>query len=498
LLLKNFHNLLKFKDKLVKKLFRNLSNEEDEDESNSPATPTIKQPRLLTAVDQATQRNWGLAVNGRLDPSGKEGIAIHLRIPISDAEGLECPICREKERKKQQLFRPIRIGAPFLLGTAIPTLLEAMPPLKGGQEPRPLEGRRLITFTDSRQGTARFAVKLQQESERDYVRSLLYHSLVASAKLVDPGKIQKVKSEIQALEPLIRVNPVLHNMLEQKRQELAQLQAPPLGRLTWEEAENKLLGSDDFHRWLLPALKEFTFDQLSDRLLVRLCLLREFFLRPKRLFSLEGLGLVQLHYLGLVKSEPPAVMKQRGVKSEEWRILLQVTVDNILRSSSPPIAATSDVIRWFGYASRSSILLPPGGNKINKIQRAWPSTSSHQAKRNRLIRLLGHVFHLNIDDAEQRGQLEEMLIAVWEAIRPLLSQTENGFQLELEKQAVLTEVREAWFCPMTRRLLPVAFRETTPYLPALPAPSTLARCQRVEMRRMPGWNRIRKYKHYGR
>ena len=95
------------------------------------------------------------------------------------------------------------------------------------------------------------------------------------------------------------------------------------------------------------------------------------------------------------------------------------------------------------------------------------------------------MFRLDIDNAEQRGQIDEMLIAIWDGIRPLLSQTENGFQLELEKQAVLTEVREAWFCPMTRRLLPVAFRETTPYLPALPAPDALARCQRVAMPRVP-------------
>lgn len=460
------------------------SEDESEDETETPTEPTAKQPRLLTRFDQATQRNWGLAPDGRLDLSGKIGIAVHLRIPASKDDGLECPICREKERKKQ-LFRPVRIGAPFLLGTAIPTLLEAMPSLTEGQEPRPLDGRRLITFTDSRQGTARFAAKLQQESERDYVRSLLYHSLIASAQPADSAQIKKIQSEINALEPLVRTSPVLHGLLEQKRQELAKLEAPPLGRLTWEEAENKLFGSDDFYRWLLPALKELTFGLLSDRLLVKLCLLREFFLRPKRQFSLEGLGLVQLRYPALEKADAPAVMKQRGVKPEEWRALLQVTVDNILRSSSPPIAVAPDVVRWFGYSSRPSALLPPSGNKIKDIQRSWSSTNSRWAKRNRLIRLLGHVFRLDIDDAEQRGQIDEMLIAIWDSIRPLLSQTENGFQLELDKQAVLTEVREAWFCPMTRRLLPAAFRETTPYLPALPVPDALGRCQRVVMPRVP-------------
>ena len=391
----------------------------------------------------------------------------------------------QRKRAQSNLFRPVRIGAPFLLGTAIPTLLEAMPSLTEGQEPRPLDGRRLITFTDSRQGTARFAAKLQQESERDYVRSLLYHSLIASAQPTASAEIAKIQVDIAKLEQAVKLVPDLKEMLARQRQKLAKLEAPPLGRLTWEEAENKLFGSDDFHRWLLPALKELTFGLLSDRLLVRLCLLREFFLRPKRQFSLEGLGLVQLCYPALEKADTPAVMKPRGVKPEEWRVLLQVTVDNILRSSSPPIAVAPDAVRWFGYSSRPSVLLPPSGNKIKDIQRSWPSANSRWAKRNRLIRLLGHVFRLDIDDAEQRGQIDEMLFAIWDSIRPLLSQTENGFQLELDKQAVLTEVREAWFCPMTRRLLPVAFRETTPYLPVLPAPEALTRCQRVAMPRVP-------------
>jgi DEAD/DEAH box helicase domain-containing protein len=375
----------------------NITDDEGEESATTPSAPTMQQPRLLTRVDHATQQNWGLNADGRLDSSGLTGISVHLRFP--GEKGLECAVCGDRERERA-LFRPVRVGAPFLLGVAIPTLLEAMPPLIEGQEPRSLNGRRLITFTDSRQGTARFAAKLQQESERDYVRSLLYHSLIASAQPADSAQVKKIQSEIKALEPLAPANPALRGLLEQKRQELTKLEAPPLGRLKWEEAENKLLGADDFHRWLLPALKDLTFGLLSDRLLVKLCLLREFFLRPRRQFSLEGLGLAQLCYPALEKANPPAVMQQRGVKPEEWRALLQVTVDNILRSSNPPIAAARDVVRWFGYSSRSSVLLSPGANKIKDIQRAWPSTRSSQAKRNRLIRLLGHVFRLDVGDAE--------------------------------------------------------------------------------------------------
>jgi hypothetical protein len=281
-------------------------------------------------------------------------------------------------------------------------------------------------------------------------------------------------------------NPALTALLDQQRQELARLQAPSIGRLGWEEAKNRLLGADDFTRFLLPELRDLTFGQLPDRQLAHLCLLREFFLRPKRQFSLEGLGLIHLYYPRLDQAQPPAVMRQRGVTSEAWRSLLQVALDFFVRTGSPSVQAPYDLMRWLGYPGRPSLLVPPGQPITNrKVQRAWPSTHSPWAGRNRLIRLLGYTFGLASDDAEQALQIDELLVAVWDGIRPLLSQTEGGFQLDLDREAVLSQVREAWICPVTRRLLPVSFRTITPYLPALPASEALAHCQPVAMPRLP-------------
>lgn len=462
-----------------------LEDDDDEAQESDQNSPLVAQPRLITRSEDASTRDWGLLSDGQLDPSGQRGIPVHLRLPEKD--GLACPVCREKERDRI-LFGPVRVGAPFLLSTAIPVLLDAMPPLKASQEPRPLDGRRLISFTDSRQGTARFAAKLQQESERDHVRSLLYHHLAASAEKPNAEEIEQLQQTIKNLEPVVAANPALQPLLDEQRGKLAQLTDPPIGRLTWQDAENKILSSEDFQRWLLPSLKELTFGLLADeRQLVRLCLLREFFVRPRRQFSLEGLGLVQLCYpkLDQAQLQLPAILQQRGVKPDEWRALLQVAVDYFIRSGNPAIAAPPDVIRWLGYPGRPSVLLAPGQLKGRKIQRAWPSVGSPQAKRNRLIRLLGYVFKLDLEATGPAMQLEEILKALWEGVRPLLSQTEYGFHLELDKQAELVEVREAWFCPVTRRLLPVTFRAITPYLPSAPVPDRLALCEPVEMPRLP-------------
>ncbi|MCY1354065.1 hypothetical protein D9M69_404240 [compost metagenome] len=59
----------------------------------------------------------------------------------------------------------------------IGALLEFCPPdpMPTG---KPFQGRKLISFTDSRQGTARIAVKLQQDSERNRIRGLIYQRLL--------------------------------------------------------------------------------------------------------------------------------------------------------------------------------------------------------------------------------------------------------------------------------------------------------------------------------
>jgi len=77
-----------------------------------------------------------------------------------------CPHCSPAGRKGSELIWPLRFGAPFILGNAAPILLEGVEPAKAeAGEKLPSAGRRLLSFTDSRQGTARMAAKLQIESE---------------------------------------------------------------------------------------------------------------------------------------------------------------------------------------------------------------------------------------------------------------------------------------------------------------------------------------------
>ena len=73
-------------------------------------------------------------------------------------------------------LQPLRFAPQFFMGNELPILMEALaPPLD--QPGLPMGGRRALSFSDSRQGTARLAAKLQQDAERMLTRAFLYHAV---------------------------------------------------------------------------------------------------------------------------------------------------------------------------------------------------------------------------------------------------------------------------------------------------------------------------------
>jgi len=94
-----------------------------------------------------------------------------LDLRIINEMSLQCACCGYDGHGRP--FRQSYLGTPFYISNSIPTLLDACQDVEGALD-KPARGRRLITFTDSRQGTARISTKVQQDSERDSVRGFVY------------------------------------------------------------------------------------------------------------------------------------------------------------------------------------------------------------------------------------------------------------------------------------------------------------------------------------
>ncbi len=470
--------------------------EPDQEPDSAPeAKPGIvaSNPRLICSPSQG-MAEVNLTETRALDWDGQHGVTVHLRLPDKDASGLSCGVCHEQQKSNALtgLFRAVRIGAPFLLTTTTPTLLSLLPAWRDKQVQRPLDGRRLVTFTDSRQGTARSVIKAQQKIERDYIGSLLYHKLATLEQgAADQAEIDTMAGQVEALREAVQNTPNLQPTLDSLEQQLAELEKPKPGVLGWDNAITTIQSAEDFKLWFKNDLNALTYSQLTDREAAELCLFREFFLRPKRPYSLEGLGLAQLVYPALEGVPAPAILKQRGVSDVEWVSLLRLSLDAFVRAGSPSVRITDGLRRWLGYPGKTTTLVAASEENKSPFQRYWPSARTPHAKRNRLVKLISHAFSLDIQDQEDRAVIDEILGLMWQTLidTRVLSPAEAGYDLVLQESVSIQSVSEAWHCPLTRRLLPVSFRGITPYLPDLPADEALTVCQKVQMPKLedPFW-----------
>ncbi len=457
---------------------------DDETGDADPETDTRGLPRLIAprgwqgvdrvAVDPST---------GAFDSSLSASLALGLVTP-EPGGGLPCLRCGSRERRRAEVFRPARVGAPFCLSVAIPALLEHTPPLGGEAFGRPFEGRRLITFSDSRQGTARFAVKAQLDAERNHVRSVLYHYLASRREEVG-ANVERIRAEVEELERATKASSILKPVLDQRRRDLDQALAGRIGQANWADALKGLQNDIAVREWLPDQWYELALGEIPRAQVAEYCLYREFFRRPRRLNSLETLGLIAIRYLRierLTDSATPAVWRQIGKPADHWRAFLKLTLDFYVRAYSA-VDIPTDFIRWLGVRVRKTYLIGPDATPSGRNQRLWPLIRG-PGRRSRLVNLLLAYLQLDPGDAEARSTVNELLYEAWETIAPMLKSYPDGRLLDLAPEASLTEVHEAWLCPVTRRILDTTLDGLTPYLPPALDPS-LSRCRAIEMPKLP-------------
>lgn len=398
---------------------------------------------------------------------------------------LYCPACNSK---RPSSFYPSRLGAHYLLNTILPTLLEYAP--DSGDKPAdlPWRGHRLLTFNDSRQGTARMAILLQQEAERNLVRSLCYHYALQHGQTADDGQLvllkQQIKVQEDALAEFVRQNnealaKPLAAIIQQLKAQLAQLLRPnpiPFAAL----AEKLTYSGTDFKRMLASyqRLTPYTFDASGD--LARMLLVREFGRRPQFQNNLETMGMVAVRYpeVDIIGVVPQNVQWAFGL--EEWRDFLKLALDFTARANSA-LTLGRDFRRWLGVMFTQSWLVEPDRQNRAGNQRFWPQVR-RSGLRSKLVRLLAHVLELDYQTAAGEDQIDAILQSAWQTLidKRILQLTSDGYVLPLE-QLAFAPIREAWVCPITRRFLDVTLRGVTPYLPEHPQNKESVLCQKMQM-----------------
>lgn len=407
---------------------------------------------------------------------------------------LTCPECGGHHGQGRLMFRPARLGAPFLLMQVIPTLMEFCP---DGRDPqsKPLRGRRMITFTDSRQGTARMAASLQRDAERNSLRSAVYQFIASKSDMSSSPAYLQMLEEIKEYEADLAEggSPRIAARLEAKRQELAKFKPKPM---SFDElAEYLATHEADIRRWALNHYRDLSPDQFEGDAgapeLARMFLFREFSRRPKRGNSLETMGLISVQYpkLDYLAAVPTPVAAQVKVSLDEWRQFLKLVLDFVVRDMSC-LEFKDTWRRWVGKKTVSAKFLPPESkDKPTGVYKRWPQSNKVGAQ-SRMVRLLAAAFRKDPTQPEGRDVLDSLLRAAWDDLvrLGLLQKATDGRFLALSDLA-FAPIDDGWMCPVTRRVLDETLREMTPYLPGHNRKASTIECQKIRVPRWPALSR---------
>ncbi|MCK9619132.1 MAG: DEAD/DEAH box helicase [Methylobacter sp.] len=405
--------------------------------------------------------------------------------------------CEYEGSKKAFPFRRALLGSPFYVANAVPTVLEYCPDFnnedgqKGhGPQSLPGQGRRLITFTDSRQGTARMAVRMQQEAERSSLRGLVveilkqHHKKSQHEKPNENADIEKLLKAAQSAEqdaedyrswgmPLEAQDS--KERAERLKLKVRQLKGETVGivlkPLSWKELADELKEKTDIKKSILlynQYHKPEIFKQNDGPLkLAEMLMFREFMRRPKRQNSLETQGLVKVDYTGLNHIiSSPDLWEDSGLTLDDWRDFLKVSLDFYVRENSF-IQLEEDWRAWIGTRFSPKMLRNSASEEAddNQIKR-WPNIRNGSYS-HRLIKML--LLAANLDPTK-KGDVDRVnlwLRKAWlqltESNRVLKSDG-NRFYLTKE-QMTFSLIDKAFVCPVTNKLLDTAFKGLTPYLP---------------------------------
>jgi len=474
--------------------FDEFSLDKDPDENdgaeseNDEASPLRFASRTPALVVNGQTRGTPIHLHATTLEMMREGSAETLALRMQDINSdavLACPCCGSSGANDEQ-FRRARIGAPFLLGNIIPTLLEYCP---DGERPlaSPMRGRRMITFTDSRQGTARIAAQLQQDAERMALRSAVYRKLVTSGTSKSPEQavIEKFIADLRSALPNGDSNPLIEKVIQNKEAELVALQNG--AAVAFREMADWLSTQvPDISQWIHRYYEEVDQGFRSTHgkeLLAKILLCREFARRPKRQNSLETLGLASVQYTKLAKVQVlKTAAQQHGFTLDEWRGFLKLCLDFIVRQNFG-LKVPPKWDRWGGNKVYAKQLLPPNSTESATSRlKKWPSVKL-KGQQHQLVRLLAHVLRLDPTNQEGRHSIDSLLMAAWEDLVVAGLLQLGGPQsryLDIEDFS-FQPLRTGWFCPVTRRILDITLRGVTPYLPKHIAGDDSVRCRKINI-----------------
>ncbi|MGB0943919.1 MAG: DEAD/DEAH box helicase [Marinomonas sp.] len=468
-----------------------LEHDEDFDEDEEGKAPENIEGKSVLPDVYASRYTKSESFN--LIGIDKEGTEVHqgenytLAQADPDPNVLCCSDCHFKPHHGGLPFRRALLSSPFYVTSVVPTVLEYCPDFEIDKDDKsnnigrlslPRRGRRLITFTDSRQGTARLAVRMQQEAERSKLRGAVLETLKQVQNKQPVGEMPNAGTSPESL--FEQVNSLraagLNEMASELEKTACALSAgvKPLKiiQLPWFEMVQELAGLSDIKESILISNKQLSpesFDATDGAFkLADMMLFREFSRRPKRQNSSETQGLVKVGYQGLSRiKKVPDYWVQYDLNLNDWLDFLKVSLDFYVRENTFVKLEDDGWKKWIGQRFSSKELIIPDSKEANEMRvKKWPQVNRKGAQ-GRLVKLLMHGAGLDLQHLAHVDLINAWLKQAWLDLTQtskVLSHDGNRFHLR-RHEMTFSLTNKVYICPITHKLLDTCFKNLTPYLP---------------------------------
>ena len=371
-----------------------------------------------------------------------------------------------------------RLSSAFANEMLADIILDQTPKARPVKKEMLHKGRKYISFTDSRQGTAKIAALININAETDFIRHHVYHFLAKKSK-EGLSKSKLIEKRDYLVDELSRVPPFMRKEKEDEIEGIDMIlsegnENTVSTRSTWQEIIDHVKAKSEFKTLFFKSAGGSNFAHQHESYAKSL-LFNQFSRRIPRERSLENLGMVNVVYPGIENASLPRIANDLGIDKSEWKSLLKIALDYVIRynmhfSLDPSIPVFST--KFY----RPNPIYPSNTEVVNVA--TWPQFNEKSVTQSRLVLLicagLGWHDKESISN-EQEDQLNELLLSIWRALRGrLLSNDGEEFYLDMEQQSNLELCGSVTLCPTTLRLLDQTFRSYTPWIKGNLTPENIA------------------------
>lgn len=335
------------------------------------------------------------------------------------------------------------------------------------------KGRKYISFTDSRQGTAKISALINIDSERDWIRYQVYHFLLKKLKA---NKIDSSRDELLTERAKLVVE--LENTLPFRKSRIQEDINLIDSALSQNDEDSNLLTSRASWREIIDHIKEkndfkvlFRKSARGNDLAIenetyaKALLYDQFARRIPRERSLENLGLVNIIYPALDNIILPKIAEKLNISKDEWLSLLKIAVDFIIRSNSH-FSFDEGILKFSSKRYFPSLIYSSNSEIINV--KKWVNYNTTSITQSKLVLLIcaGLGWHDRESiTVERRDLINELLEKIWRILQQkVLTSDDGGFRLDFLESTQFEIAGKEYLCPVTNRLIDKIFKGYSPLI----------------------------------